>query len=78
MGQLVISDIDTSVIARIGERAARHGRSLEGEVKSILIEAIGGNGSNAWSAADQIRLRLAGSGRSFSDSADLIREDRQR
>ncbi len=34
--------------------------------------------TDPWARADAIRQRLAASGRTFSDSAELIREDRDR
>ncbi len=41
-------------------------------------EAQRGNGPDAWVPVDAIYYRLAASGRAFSDTADLLREDRGR
>jgi len=76
MSQLLIHDLDETTLARLRERAVRHGRTVETEVKAILSDALGA--ANPWAAADAIFNELAASGRTFSDSADLIREDRER
>jgi hypothetical protein len=41
-------------------------------------ETEGGNGADIWGSVDAIYRRLATSGQVFSDSADLLREDRDR
>lgn len=59
-------------------RAAENRRSLQQELLLLLEEAARKEGSKAVEAAAQIRERLAGCGRTFSDSTTLIREDRER
>ena len=78
MGQLVISGLDAQVLLIWGARAASHGRTMEGEARQILTEAVGPSSGSDWSAVDAIRERLKASQRSFSDSAELVREDRAR
>jgi plasmid stability protein len=39
MAQLVVRDLEESVKRRLKQRAAKHGRSLEGEVREILRES---------------------------------------
>jgi plasmid stability protein len=78
MCELVISNLDSQVLSRLGERAALHGRTVESEARQILAEAVGGSSGNAWAAVDAIRQRLADTKRSFGDSVELLREDRQR
>ncbi len=36
MPQLLVRDLDTGTVERLKQRAQRHGRSLQGEVKAIL------------------------------------------
>lgn len=76
MAQILVRDLDTGIVERLKTRAKQHGRSLQGEVKVILVEAIDLSlrGADTVSARWQTRL----GGRTFSDSADLIREDRSR
>lgn len=78
MGQLLISGLDPQVLTILGNRAASHGRTVEGEARQILTEAIGSAHGNEWTEVDAIRERLAASNRNFSDSAELLREDRGR
>jgi antitoxin FitA len=40
MAQLVVRNLDDDVKARLRVRAARHGRSMEEEVRVILREAV--------------------------------------
>jgi antitoxin FitA len=76
MSQLLIPDLDDTTLTRLQQRAARHGRTVETEAKAILSDALGS--ANPWAAADKIFDELTATGRTFSDSADLIREDRER
>ena len=77
MAQVLVRDLDADVVERLKERARRHGRSLQKEAKEILEDAASRyTMEEAREAADRIRRRLAG--RTFSDSAEMIREDRER
>jgi len=77
MAQVLVRDLKADVVERLKDRARRHGRSLQKEAKAILEDAASHyTMEEAREAADRIRRRLAG--RTFSDSAELIREDRER
>lgn len=76
MPQLLIRNLEPETIERLKARAKRHNRSLQGEAKSILEESAKVSMTEARALADKWHKRLAG--RKFSDSADLIREDRDR
>lgn len=78
MAQVLVRNLNERVVARLKKRAANRGRSLQAEVKMILEEASKEDATDFWKAADRIRERLKRSGRTFSDSAVLIREDRDR
>ena len=78
MRELVINNIDDLVLHDLGERAALHGRTAAEEAKAILAEALGNRSRDAWAPVDAIYQGLASSGRIFSDSADLLCEDRDR
>ncbi len=78
MNRIVIPDIDEDLIQRLGQRAASHGRSVESEAKAIIVDAVRPEHSGVWEAVDRIRERLSATGRSFGDSVDIVREDRQR
>ncbi len=76
MAQLLVRDLDPETIERLKARAKHHGRSLQGEVKAILEAAASVSIDEARRISEQWYGRLAG--REFADSAELIREDRER
>jgi plasmid stability protein len=79
MSQLVIPDVDDATLTRLRERAARHGRTVETEVKAILSEVLpAGIPADQWAVINALREELAASGRLFPDSTESIREDRDR
>jgi antitoxin FitA len=78
MADIAIHNLDADVISRLQEHATTHGRSLEAEVKFILTEAAHPPSTAAWAGVDAIWQQLASSDRRFGDSAELVREDRQR
>ena len=77
MAQVLVRQLDKKVVVRLKKRAKEHGRSLQSEVKTILEEAVP-DYEAAWKRIEAFRTRLRKSGRAFADSADLIREDRDR
>jgi len=76
MAQVVIRNLDDAVVQRLKERACRHQRSLEGELRLILTEASHPTRPALAAVADTLRQELAG--RWTGDSTELIREDRDR
>ena len=76
MSQLLVRDLDAGMVERLKLRARRHGRSLQGEVKMILEAAATLSMSQASSAAEEWQRRLEGG--VYTDSAEAIREDRER
>ncbi|MCW5797382.1 MAG: Arc family DNA-binding protein [Nitrospira sp.] len=77
MAQILVRQLDRNVIVRLKKRAKEHGRSLQSEVKTSLEEAVP-DYEAAWKRLEGFRERLRKSGKTFSDSADLIREDHDR
>jgi plasmid stability protein len=76
MSDLLIRGLDDTIIDRLRRRAERHHRSLEDELRKILEEASRlVDMATARELADRIRHRLEGG--FHSDSAELIREDRE-
>jgi len=79
MTQLLIRNLSDDAVRRLRERAKRHHRSLEAEVREILEDQAGRDEDAREAAflfAADMRQRLQG--RVSGDSADLIREDRDR
>jgi len=77
MAQVLVRQLNDKVVERLKKRAKEHGRSLQSEVKTILEEAVP-DYEGAWKRIAKIRKTLEQSRRKFSDSATLIREDRDR
>ncbi|MBW4494683.1 MAG: hypothetical protein KME26_16665 [Oscillatoria princeps RMCB-10] len=83
MIQILIQDLDPTVADRLKIRAGKHGRSLEAEVKAILEAAAEAEAvEKATTMAEARKLIEEGrqkyAGRTFSDSVELLREDRNR
>jgi plasmid stability protein len=76
MAQLLVRNLNRTVVERLRRRARRGRRSLESEVRAILEQAAQADMTSARTLANRIRTRLRG--RRFSDSAALVREDRDR
>ncbi len=76
MAQILVRDLDNETVQRLKDRARQHGRSLEAEARQILSRAAGVNFAEARRLARQWHKKLAG--RRLPDSAELIRQDRQR
>lgn len=76
MSKLVVRDLDPEVVAKLEVRARSHGLSVEAEAKAILEAAAPRPVPEARRIAEQWQARLAG--RVTGDSAELIREDRER
>ena len=75
MAQLLVRDLNETTLERLKERARQNRRSLQGEAKAIL------EASAAAYTKDEALSTFRGwqehfAGRQLSDSAALIREDR--
>lgn len=78
MSQLTISDLDEVLLEELRRQAADHNRTLEAEAGAILASVLQHSRLDPWEQVDAIRDRLAARGRCFSDSAELVRLDRDR
>ncbi len=77
MAQVLVRELSDQIVKRLKNRAKEHGRSLQAEVKIILEEAVP-DYEQARKRIHALRNKLKRSGKMFCDSADLIREDRDR
>ena len=77
MSELLLT-LEDVVLDDLAKRARLHGRTPSEEAKAILTEALTAETSQVWAPVDAIYRRLEALGKSYSDSADLIREDRDR
>jgi len=80
MSQLILNNIDPPLLEQLKIRATTHQRTLEEELKAILKEAIETEQSTKMQAFSKqaAKMRQALSGRVHTDSAELVREDRDR
>ncbi len=68
--------IDDRTEHLLRQRAHQEGVTLEEEARRLLDRALRFGWESFWERADRVQQSLAG--RSFPDSAELIREDRER
>lgn len=76
MAQLLVRNLDVTTVERLKQRARHHGRSLQSEIKAILEAATMYSMDEANRVAEKWQHRLAGI--AYRDSAETIREDRER
>jgi antitoxin FitA len=74
MAQVIVRNLDEQVVSSLKIKAELHGHSLEQELREILKNAAELTVNEKLASADRIRAMQA---RPLeTDSADLIREDR--
>ena len=80
MAQVLIRDLDPEVIEALKRKARENRRSLQGELKTILEQAVRNSYSRNVDAflarVKEIRKQTAGMPQ--TDVAQLVREDRER
>jgi antitoxin FitA len=59
MPTLTIRNVDTAMKERLRVRAARHGHSMEAELRTILVDALRHDEDSAPNLAEVIRRRFA-------------------
>lgn len=84
MVQVSVEDINPVILEKLEDIAKKHGRSLQAEIKYILEQAVQTEVTStkqvdiaaAKEKAARMRQHLAG--HIHTDSAELLREDRER
>ena len=76
MAQLTVRNLDHELVRRLKIRAAEHNRSAEAEHRAILETALRSSAAGFWEQA--AAMRRATRGRAATDSAVLVRHDRDR
>lgn len=77
MATALVRDLDDAVYERLEARAAGNNRSLEAELREILVQASKQvDMATARASAEAMRHRLAG--RPHSDSGEILAEERLR
>ncbi len=76
MAQVLIRELDPEVVEKLKARAERNHRSLEAELRVICHAAVQ---EADFRPLDEVqRVRALFDGRAFTDSAPLLRADRER
>jgi plasmid stability protein len=79
MADVLVRNLDDAVLKRLKTHARREGRSLQAEVSRILTRAAETPQVDPETARKMLdRFRRRFHGRRFSDSAAILREDRDR
>jgi plasmid stability protein len=76
MAQVLIRDVAPSIVESLKARAHRNRRSLEAELRVIVEKAAQEDVMDSVAEVNRVRAMFAG--RSFDDSSELVREDRDR
>ncbi len=78
MANVLIRDIPDEVIKELKQRAKSRNRPLQQELREILVKTSRQPYEDVVQRAAEIRLKLTEKCRTFTDSAELLREDRAR
>lgn len=78
MAQVLVRGLEEAVVERLKKRAGANGRSLEAELRAVIEQAASFDVQLAETRELAAKLRRRLAGRSFSNSAELIAEDRRR
>lgn len=73
MGQILVRNLEDSVVERLKTRALKADKSLEQTVRDILTEATKPSKDELWAEIDRLRETA---GRVSLDATDIIRQDR--
>jgi antitoxin FitA len=76
MAQILVRGIKPEIVKRLKAQAKRHGRSLESEARTILESGAKYSMREARDVVEKWQKHWGN--QTFSDSAELIREDRER
>ena len=76
MGQVIVRNLDDYVVDALKNRAARHGHSLEQELRMTLVDTVTNDRKRF--IYDLKSLYAQFKGREYTDATLLIREDRDR
>jgi plasmid stability protein len=78
MANVLIRDIPDEIVNDLKQMAKLHNRPLQQELREILVRTASQPYLDIARQAAEIRLKLTARHRSFTDSVELLREDRNR
>jgi len=78
--QVVINEVEPAVLEGLKLRASLSGRPLQAELKSILEIAAGAGKASDWPsiAPELARIQAMFEARTYSDSVDILAEERSK
>ena len=76
MADIRVRNLDDNIVAQLKDQARMHGRSLEGELRDVLIELATRPRREAADQAARLREAIKAEFGILTDSAPLIRDDR--
>lgn len=77
MTDVLIRGIPEDVVEALKKRAQEHNRSLQGELRELLVRSAGGAEIDAAALAREVRRRIEQEKGVFEDdSTDILRTDR--
>lgn len=76
MPQILVRNLEEETVSLLKERAQLNRRSLQSEVQIILEKAARVTDGAFWDQAARIRTHLKYQPGEFSDSTNMVREDR--
>lgn len=78
MAQVLVRDLSEKTVRALKNQAESNNRSLQGEIKLILENVVKRRKDMEKFRREAMKFRSSLARRKFSDSAQLIREDRDR
>ncbi|MBX3281636.1 MAG: hypothetical protein KF756_04075 [Acidobacteria bacterium] len=78
MPDILVRKVDAKILVKLKARARQNQRSLQGELTEVFRSIANETTLSDKATAERIKESLRRTGRSFSDSADILREDRDR
>lgn len=78
MANVLIRNIPEEVLDRLRNAAKSHKRSLQQELRLALEKTVDQSSPDIFQKASDLRKKLRKKGVRFTDSAGLLREDRDR
>ncbi|MFQ5974455.1 MAG: hypothetical protein ACE5Q3_19200 [Alphaproteobacteria bacterium] len=78
MATVTIRNLDDRVVKQLKERARRHNRSFEAELREVLTRACTSPSSQDLRAIAERIAAMTPDGVAQTDSTELLREDRER
>jgi plasmid stability protein len=78
MSDVLVRDVEKEILIKLKARAKKNGRSLQNELIQIFRSVVDNETKKLSDKETAAKIRKSLQGRTFSDSAELLREDRRR